>query len=867
MKQKYFDSEGFTTQPHGTLGFKPIITAILSMAFLLMGMQHLHAQKTKKFPGEIIICPAGPDDMFTQVNIPKVPSGDFQRTLENAATAEFDITFGPGAQANPGSMTAFQYALDIWATQIVSPVPIKVYAEFADLGDGVLASSGPSYNVTNFPGAPEQDVLYPAALANSIAGEILFPDENYDFVVNLGNGIPWYYGTDGNTPAGLYDFVTVALHEAGHGLGFTTVRSYNAGTASLRSGGNPSVYGLFMELGDGTPLLDLPDPSTELGDAFTGGDLYMGGTFAVAALAGERPELYAPSTWQGGSSLAHWDEAAFPAGDPNSLMSPQVGSAESNFDIGDITRGLFKDMGWVINDADAPPLVVTPKSFTEELFVGVTLSRTIEISNISDNAIAVTVSANADASTIASFDPESFTIASAGTNSFDVNLDASGLVKGIYNDTIFVDGASIEAQIAIPVTVRVLDGTETPQISVSPEAFDDTIEQLQVVTRELTIANNGDDDLTYNIEVMNDSMAEFDTRVATSREAIAASGFKTTKYNTSAASTAKGKLLSNNDSFEKIVTSLYATDFEEFTPGDILGQLGWSGNYPGNWVVSNENPADGDQHFRGVSDGLGGTRAGSVLAISPTITPGDEPFMVASATVNIQGEGVTWEVIPQSPSANSVNTRLRFNPDGSIDVLTTNDYVTIDATTPEGYFDLRIVVDKDDSTFSIYFDNELVFSGQGFAPEIEQVVILSNMEVTGSTFDMDNFEITDGDPAAFFLSVSPSAGTVPFGTTSLVNVKFDGRTLDPGSYEASIVVNSNDLDNPQIEVPVALTVLQPPTIEVAPDSLSASVNVITDDPATAQGSFTISNSGESPLEFTASPGSTNFTPPRRGKCD
>ena len=148
-----------------------------------------------------------------------------------------------------------------------------------------------------------------------------FPDEDYDFVVNLGNGIPWYYGTDGNTPAGLYDFATVALHEAGHGLGFTTVRSYSNGVGSLRSGGNPSIFGVFIIDGDGNLLLNLPDPSTELGDEFTGGDIYMGGTFAVAALGGTPPELYAPPTWEGGSSLAHWDEGAFPAGDPNSLMS------------------------------------------------------------------------------------------------------------------------------------------------------------------------------------------------------------------------------------------------------------------------------------------------------------------------------------------------------------------------------------------------------------------------------------------------------------------------------------------------------------------------------------------------------------------
>ncbi|MDP2602930.1 MAG: hypothetical protein Q8S00_10100 [Deltaproteobacteria bacterium] len=32
----------------------------------------------------------------------------------------------------------------------------------------------------------------------------------------------WYYGFDGNPPAGTIDFVSVLLHELGHGLGFLT---------------------------------------------------------------------------------------------------------------------------------------------------------------------------------------------------------------------------------------------------------------------------------------------------------------------------------------------------------------------------------------------------------------------------------------------------------------------------------------------------------------------------------------------------------------------------------------------------------------------------------------------------------------------
>ncbi|GAA5042034.1 hypothetical protein GCM10011506_44190 [Marivirga lumbricoides] len=862
MKKKYTESDFFDLLPVTTGKKSLFLTLIFLLLFSTVASQELWAQKAEKKPAVPVICPAKPQDMFTRVNIPQQTKGMHQRMLQDEATAEFDITFGPGAQANPEAREAFQYALDIWSTQIVSSVPIKVYADFANLGPGVLASAGPAYNVTNFPGAPESDVLYPAALANSLAGEVLFPDEEFDLIVNLGNGIPWYFGLDGNTPSGLYDFVTVALHEAGHGLGFTTVRGYSGGTGTLRSNGNPSIFGVFIEDGAGNRLLDFPDPSTQLGSAFTSGDIFMAGEFAVAALGGERPELYAPSTFQGGSSLAHWDEAAFPAGDVNSLMTPAVGSAESNFDIGDITRGLFKDMGWVINDADAPLLVANPTSIDEELFVGDTLLSTITLSNISDSVVNASIFTSSDNFSIIEFiDPTSLTIASGTTDSIIVKLNVSEVTRGLYEETIYVTTAESPDTLSIPIEIRVLDGSEAPEISVSPDSLSETLEQLQTSTQPLTISNTGNADLTFSIEVNSDTADSFTNKVFTSNAFINAKGFTKESFPSAMEGSSKSALVrGNTNSFNRVITSLYATDFEEFNLGDINNQLGWVGQYAGNWIISDENPEEGSQHFRGVSDGLGGTRPGNILAISPTIEPLDEPFMTASASINIQGSGVAWEVIPQSPTAESVVTRLRFNGDGTIDVLTDPDFVRIDATTPEGYFDLKIAVDKDDASFSIYFDQELVFSGQGFASEIEQVVFLSNMAVEGSTLDVDNLEITDGDPDAFFLTVSPSSGTVAAGSTTTVDVKFDARTLDAGEYEAVLAVNSNDSVNSPIEVPVSLTVVRPATIEVSPDSLSASIDVKTDDPPTATRTFTVSNSGESSLEFTASTGPINYTP-------
>ncbi len=831
--------------------------------FFVISFHNLEAQKMAKEPGVPVICPAKFQDMNSLMALKQLSNKKSLKTGKAQATAEILVTFGPGAQANPEARAAFQFALDIWSNEIVSSVPIKIFADFANLGAGVLASAGPAYQVRDFPGAPESGILYPAALANAIAGEALFPDEEFDLIVNLGNGIPWYFGTDGNTPSGLFDFVTVALHEAGHGLGFTTSRGFSAGTGTLRPGGFPSIFSLFYIDGNGNRLLDFPDPSTELGGAFTGGNLFVDGTFATAALAGVLPEIFAPSNFQGGSSLAHWDEATFPAGDPNSLMTPQVGSAESNFDIGAITRGHFKDMGWVLNDADAPPIIVSPTSISNELNINEEITAEISVTNISDESVNVIVSGSSGSLLLGSFTPETFTIASTDSETILVTINTTGVAKGIYEENIILNIDGTDLTVEIPITIRVLDGTEAPLITVSPQSFNETIEQLQVVNRDLTIENNGDANLNFSININDNSQNTFASRVASTSLALKSGGFVEKAISTNVPTNSPSSLIRSGNKYNELVTSLYATDFEEFTLGDIASQLGWIAQFTNNWVISSDDAFEGSQHLRGISDGLGGTRGGAVLAISPTITPLNESFMVASAKLKIEGSGVSWEVIPQSPTAGSVVTRLRFNGDGTIDVLdaTAGTFVSLSATIPSGYFDFRIVVDKDDSQFSVYIDEELIYSGTGFTPLIEQVVFLSDMAVIGSTIDIDNLEITDGDPNAFFLSVAPNTGVVPFGSSLTANVKFDTRTLEPGQYAATINITSDDAANASIDIPVSLTVLTPPSITVNPETLTAAVNVQTDNPAVKIESFTISNSGESPLNFSTTLGTTNFSSP------
>jgi hypothetical protein len=284
--------------------------------------------------------------------------------LAAPATATFIVEyngFTPQAQA------AFQTAVDIWAAELTSSEPIVIKARFQALGDGVLGAAGPNQYFRLQP----SNLVYPIALANKIVGED-FSNERDD----------WYFGTDGNTPGDQYDFVSVVLHELGHGLGFLSSASILSGQGhyGFNVGGLriPSVYDAGITDSTGARLSDVSrysNPSAALAVLYQSGALFFNGPRALAANNGQPVRLYAPNPWQAGSSISHLDETVYAAGDPNSLMTPQLGQSEAIHDPGAITRGIFADLGWTLsgNPATATPTrtaTSTPTSTQSTIPIG-----------------------------------------------------------------------------------------------------------------------------------------------------------------------------------------------------------------------------------------------------------------------------------------------------------------------------------------------------------------------------------------------------------------------------------------------------------------------------------------------------------------
>jgi hypothetical protein len=249
--------------------------------------------------------------------------------------------------------TAFEYAMTIWESHIDSEIPIKIEANWTALEGNTLGSAGPTLIY------PINDVWYPIAQASAIEGEDLLSGNQfgveYDIVVNMNSSFgSWYYETDANPPGGSIDFVTVVIHEIGHGLGFTGSMSGDPDTQVAQWGVGdpvlPFVYDTFIEDGFSQSVIDenvYPNPSNALYNAVTGNN---GGLFFIGEQANEAYEnlpvpIYAPQTWQGGSSYSHLDLDTF-TNTENALMRPQIDNAFAIHSPGPIMCGIFADAGW-----------------------------------------------------------------------------------------------------------------------------------------------------------------------------------------------------------------------------------------------------------------------------------------------------------------------------------------------------------------------------------------------------------------------------------------------------------------------------------------------------------------------------------------
>ncbi|WP_138503253.1 T9SS type A sorting domain-containing protein [Spirosoma lacussanchae] len=277
-----------------------------------------------------------------------------------APTAQFIVDY---RNFTPEAQRAFQYAVDIWATQIASPVPIRIQASWISQEPGVLGAAGPSSYRAGADGVQKGYGYYPVALAEKVARRALNSDSEPDIVAQFNRNNEWYYGTDGKTPPNQPDLVTAALHEIAHGLGFIGFFDV-VNSVGYYSAGLPSVYDHLIINGiDNGPAVrpvadmsSMPGGSVALGSFLTNNNLFLNGPQLVRQFGRRLPRLSAQSPFDRAVSLYHLNEDSYSNDSLNRLMRPRLKLGQATHSPGQITLTTLADLEWKTTSVLHTPL-------------------------------------------------------------------------------------------------------------------------------------------------------------------------------------------------------------------------------------------------------------------------------------------------------------------------------------------------------------------------------------------------------------------------------------------------------------------------------------------------------------------------------
>ena len=330
----------------------------------------------------------------------------------NDGTPATPIGGNPGTTLGEQRLIVVQYALDTWGARVNSGPTIVVRTSNQSLGceenSGTLAQAGSLIVHEDFPNAPRADTLYPAVLANAIAGFDInanaegLPAGQPDPINSPGNtpsgvndeigitinadignedclgGAPYYLGLDNQPTPGTIDLLNIIMHEAAHGLGFQDFFNQNSGTPSF---GTFDIFSQFLfDNVSGLSLVDQPNSAARIEALNNPGQLVWTGENVTAnAAANLQQQLVLTFNAPSGSSESQFGTAAFGppavsgsiAGEivaaiddagvsPTDGCEPLVNAAAINGNIALIDRGecFFVEKTQIAQDAGATAVII-----------------------------------------------------------------------------------------------------------------------------------------------------------------------------------------------------------------------------------------------------------------------------------------------------------------------------------------------------------------------------------------------------------------------------------------------------------------------------------------------------------------------------
>ena len=258
-------------------------------------------------------------------------------TLTAQNHAKFELT---GIGVPDSVMAVVKFCTDEWSKYVYSDVPIRVSVSWQELEGKVNAYAKPA-NYYAIDG-----IYYPAALMEKKQKKNLNGNEA-DIEVAINDTLKWYVDVNNiptSLPSGVQDLASTLLHELAHGLGYVgSITEANLQTSEFDV---PTIFDMFVSDDRGNPIVTRTKKSFELNNSLlTSEALYWNGCIAKS-YCGQMLKLYAPKSFNSGSTVYHLDENSYPYSDGFAMMTPQVRNSDI-FRKPDIaTLAMLADIGW-----------------------------------------------------------------------------------------------------------------------------------------------------------------------------------------------------------------------------------------------------------------------------------------------------------------------------------------------------------------------------------------------------------------------------------------------------------------------------------------------------------------------------------------
>lgn len=293
-------------------------------------------------------------------------------SLAAGASQAAGIVFSFGAGVTAERQAAFQAAANEIQQLIQFRHDINVSVSFKALScsnsSAVLGFAGPDNININFSGAPQSNIWYVSAMAADYGHPAAMDDVSHitgEFNSNLGNagclsGTTWYYGADHNPGFNQVDFVATAVHEFMHGLGFISFNDKNGANADnngTSDSGHLDAYSALLKDNTTGKRWTAMTDAERAASILKNGNLVWDGAKATAmdsllqdGITNGKIRMYAPSSYENGSSTSHVDKALFYKKQEHEVMEPVDESPQSSV----LSIAMMCDIGWhLLQDSDA----------------------------------------------------------------------------------------------------------------------------------------------------------------------------------------------------------------------------------------------------------------------------------------------------------------------------------------------------------------------------------------------------------------------------------------------------------------------------------------------------------------------------------